>query len=170
MRLGLWLTGLVPKPCSSDNQINCAGVPWSTTPFVGATDKCSASGTLWGQYGPDASRTPLRIAMDYVLYPEESSDVSLYDRAGKKDGTAAFNAKVYLNRFVEQYHKYAQCDGGKSDGCFQNGAVATYKIAPAFSGSTPGLTCSNVPNAPQDWWAAFMSYPTFTALLPRRIL
>jgi hypothetical protein len=61
--------------------LNCEGVPWATTPFVGKKGTCTASGTLFGSYGPDASRTPWRIAMDYILYEEESAKVHMYDRS-----------------------------------------------------------------------------------------
>lgn len=149
--------------CPNTDDLSCAGVPWATTPYIGASGTCSASGTTFGQYGPDASRTPWRIALDYILYSE--GKVSMYTTAGELDSSLTFNSQVYLNRFVQQYKAHAQCDGGKVDGCVENGKVAAYKLAPAFSGSTPGLTCDNVPNAPQDWWAAFMSYPTFTTFV-----
>jgi len=148
-----------------DGGLNCEGVPWATTPYVGRNGTCTASGTTFGSYGPDASRTPWRIAMDYILYEKEATDVQMYDRHGKPDSSLEFNAQVYLNRFANQYMRYATCDGGKAGACYMQGTVATYELASAFSMNAPGLTCKNVPNAGQDWWAGFMSYPTFTVFV-----
>ncbi|CAK0841010.1 unnamed protein product, partial [Prorocentrum cordatum] len=145
--------------------LNCEGIPWATTPYVGAKGTCTASGTTFGSYGPDASRTPWRIAMDYILYEEESTKVLMYDRHGILDPSLEFNAQVYLNRFANQYMLYATCDGGAAGACMQQGQVATFELASAFSMNAPGLTCKNVPNAGQDWWAGFMSYPTFTVFV-----
>lgn len=149
----------VKAECDSNGDLACHGVPWAQTPYVGAHGQCTASGTTWGQYGPDASRTPWRIAMDYILYSEESTDVTMYDSRGHKEDNVTFNAKVYLNRFVRQYLNHAECDGGVLGEC------PAYKLANAFSESAPGMTCRNVPNTPQGWWCPFMSYPTFTAFV-----
>merc|ERR1711963_1278547 len=89
----------------------------------------------------------------------------MYDTAGQVDSSLLFNAKVYLNRFAQQYVKNAKCNGGKLRGCQSNGGVAAFKLADAFSQQAPDMTCHFVPNAGQDWWSAFMSYPTFTAFV-----
>lgn len=149
-------------PCSLDDEIGCAGVPWADTPFVGSSGTCMASGTAWGAWGADASRTPWRIAMDYVLYPSESTAVNMYDESGEPDSSSAFNAQVFLNRIAKQYKEKALCDGG-SGACVEEGKVAAYKLHPAFAPDQ--VTCDNVPNTGDGWWSAFMSYPTFTAFV-----
>jgi hypothetical protein len=149
-------------PCSSDDEIGCAGVPWANTPYVGSSGTCMASGTAWGAWGADASRTPWRIAMDYILYPTESTAVKMYDTSGKVDSSSAFNAQAFLNRIAKQYTEKAQCDGGQG-ACIENGKVAAYKLQPAFAQDQ--VTCDNVPNTGDGWWSAFMSYPTFTAFV-----
>jgi hypothetical protein len=148
-------------PCASDDDLHCAGVPWANTPFVGSSGTCSASGTAWGAWGADASRAPWRIAMDYVLYPEESVSVKMYDAAGQPI-SEQFNARVFLNRIAKQYKDKAQCDGGNGE-CVVDGKIATYKLQPAFDQTE--VTCDNVPNTGDGWWSAFMSYPTFTAFV-----
>lgn len=150
------------KSTCSTGDLSCAGVPWADTPFVGASGTCSASGTPWGAWGADASRTPWRIAMDYILYTEESTGVHMYNAAGEIDSSMEFGAQVYLNRIAEQYRTKAQCDGGKS-ACEQNGKIATYKLASAYDQDQ--VTCDNVPKSGDSWWSAFMSYPTFTAFV-----
>merc|ERR1712137_582938 len=80
--------------CSDADDISCAGVPWANTPFVGASGQCSASGTVWGGWGADASRTPWRIAMDYVLYPEESIKVRMFTTSGSLNPSSTFNAQT----------------------------------------------------------------------------
>lgn len=150
------------KSVCSTGDLSCAGVPWADTPFVGADGTCSASGTPWGAWGADASRTPWRIAMDYVLFTEESTTVRMYSSAGELDASMKFGSQVYLNRIAEQYRTKAQCDGGKS-GCEQNGKIATYKLA--FAYGQDQVTCNNVPKSGDSWWSAFMAYPTFTAFV-----
>jgi len=156
-------------PCANGDDLSCSGVPWAYTPYVGENKgTCTASGTGWGQYGADACRTPWRIAIDYILYEKESLDVVLYDRAGMKITSEKFNAQIYLNRFVDQYQKYADCDGGNPDGCIEGNVVGTDKLSKAFSSSTQGVTCSNVPITPTaQWMSPFMSYPTFTSFVAR---
>jgi len=155
----------VKSECSSKEALNCPGVPWATTPYVGAKGECTASGTTFGSYGPDACRTPWRIAMDYILYNKESANVTMYDRAGRVDTGMVFNAQVYLNRMANQYKENAQCDAAKGD-CTAAGSTktATFKLAVAFD-QGPHMTCDFVPNAAQSWWAAFMAWPTFTAFV-----
>jgi hypothetical protein len=161
--VGNWVG--VKAECTDKSALNCPGVPWATTPYVGESGTCSASGTTFGSYGPDASRTPWRIAMDYILYANESSRVTIYDREGKPDPNAVYSAKTYLNGMAKQYIEHAQCDAVKGD-CMAAGMTktATYKLAAAFD-QGPHTTCSNVPNAAQSWWAAFMAWPTFTAFV-----
>merc|ERR1719330_599274 len=125
---------------------------------------------------------PWRIAMDYILFTEESEDIPMYGRDGKADPSIKFNARHYLNRFVTQYKRFGKCDGGKVGdcdcdygGCKPNNTQAIM-LCPAFevseddSGPTPshhapGLVCDNVPFYGQSWWAGFMAYPTFTAFV-----
>lgn len=147
-------------PCPNDD-LNCAGVPWAHTPYVGASGTCSASGTVWGGWGADASRTPWRIAMDYILYPTEM--VKIYDNSGLR-GASSNAAQAYLNRIARQYKEHSQCDGGNG-GCADagKGGIKTYQIQPAFGSDF--VTCDNVPNTGDGWWSAFMSYPTFTAFV-----
>jgi len=161
--VGNWVG--VKAECPNKEDLSCAGVPWTHTPYVGPHGTCTASGTTFGSYGPDASRTPWRIAMDYILYPEESSQVTMYTRAGMADPTIVFNAKVYLNRMANQYKRYAQCDAAKGD-CHSAGSTQTetFKLSVAFD-QGPHMTCHNVPNTAQSWWAAFMAWPTFTAFV-----
>merc|ERR1719414_2795156 len=66
---------------------------------------------------------------------------------------------------ASQYKNNAQCDGGKGD-CKAAGMplTATFKLSVAFD-QGPDVTCDNVPNAAQSWWAAFMAWPTFTAFV-----
>jgi len=151
--------------CDKPDALNCAGVPWATTPYIGQKGECTASGTAFGAWGADASRTPWRIALDYVLYTEESGKVKFYDQAGKSDPSSTFNAQTYLNRFANHYKKYSGCDGGKGECKSGDGKVKSYEVAKAFTGGAPGITCDNVPNTGDQWWAAFMSYPTFTAFV-----
>lgn len=167
--VGNWVG--VKSTCWLD-AMSCPGVPWADTPYVGTEGTCSASGTSFGSYGPDASRTPWRIAMDYILYTEESGKVPMYDRQGYIDTNVDFNAQTYLNRISDQYQRYSQCDGGKPGGCIETGNnIAAYKVSAAFVSDTPGLTCNNVPNSPEGWWSAFMAHPTFTAFVaPSRTL
>jgi hypothetical protein len=103
--------------------------------------------------------------MDYILYANESSRVTIYDREGKPDPNAVYSAKTYLNGMAKQYIEHAQCDAVKGD-CMAAGMTktATYKLAVAFD-QGPHMTCDNVPNAAQSWWAAFMAWPTFTAFV-----
>jgi len=161
--VGNWVG--VKAECTDKKSLNCPGVPWATTPYVGESGTCSASGTTFGSYGPDASRTPWRIAMDYILYAEESSRVTIYDREGRPEPNVLYNAKTYLNGMASQYLAHAQCDAVK-DNCIVAGMTrtATYKLAVAFD-QGPDVTCDNVPNAAQSWWAAFMAWPTFTAFV-----
>jgi len=161
--VGNWVG--VKAECTDKSSLNCPGVPWATTPYVGESGTCSASGTTFGSYGPDASRTPWRIAMDYILYADESSRVVIYNREGQPDPSVVYNAKTYLNGMAKQYIENADCDAVKGD-CIANGMTqtATYKLAVAFD-QGPHMTCDNVPNAAQSWWAAFMAWPTFTAFV-----
>jgi hypothetical protein len=161
--VGNWVG--VKAECTDKDSLNCPGVPWATTPYVGESGTCSASGTTFGSYGPDASRTPWRIAMDYILYADESSRVMIYNREGKPDPSVVYNAKTYLNGMANQYIEHANCNAVKGD-CVANGQAqtATYKLAVAFD-QGPHMTCDNVPNAAQSWWAAFMAWPTFTAFV-----
>jgi len=136
-----------------------------TTGACGASGTCTASGTTFGSYGPDACRTPWRIAMDYILHTKESANVTMYDRAGSVDRSLVFNAQTYLNRMANQYRKNAQCDAAKGN-CRAAGSktTATFKLSVAFD-QGPHMTCDNVPNAAQSWWAAFMAWPTFTVFV-----
>jgi len=166
----------VMAACESDEDLSCGGVPWQYTPFVGKDQgQCSTSGTRWGTFGADAGRTFWRLAMDYVLHTEDSEHVDIYWRSGWVNGNITFNARLFLNRVVTQYRRYAECDGsvvGGCDchypGCVEN-ATQAIKLAAAFAVDrwprTPGLTCDNVPHHGQAWWAGFMAYPTFTAFV-----
>jgi len=155
----------VKAECADKGGLSCAGVPWADTPYIGAAGTCSASGTTFGSYGPDACRTPWRIAMDYILYTEESSNLTMYNKAGSVDKSVAFNAQAYLNRMATQYKENAKCDGAKGD-CHSVGMkqISTFKLAVAFD-QGPNMTCKNCPNAAQSWWAPFMAWPTFTAFV-----
>uniref|UniRef100_A0A7S1M4P1 Cellulase n=1 Tax=Alexandrium catenella TaxID=2925 RepID=A0A7S1M4P1_ALECA len=161
--VGNWVG--VKAECPDKEGLSCAGVPWATTPYVGEKGTCTASGTTFGSYGPDASRMPWRIAMDYILHTEESGVVKMYNRAGEDDPALVFNAQTYLNRMANQYKNNAQCDGAKGD-CKAAGMslTATFKLSVAFDNG-PDMTCDNVPNAAQSWWAAFMAWPTFTSFV-----
>jgi len=157
----------VKAPCKHDDELNCEGVPWAHTPYVGAEGgECSESGTHFGAFGPDASRAAWRIAMDYVLYAEESDKVKLYDREGQVDYQADFGARQYLNMIVTQYNTGAKCDGGVPGSCMKD-TRSPYRLASAFDVemNATKITCDGVPNAPESWWAGFMAYPTFTAFV-----
>jgi len=157
----------VEAPCEHNDTLHCPGVPWRFTPWVGAHGgKCSQSGTDFGSYGADASRAAWRIAMDYVLFREESTSVTIYDRDGHPDHSAHFGARSYLNRIVIQYKTHATCDGGVPGACMK-WSPSPYELAHAFDKKyhPPALNCSGVPFAPESWWAGFMAYPTFTAFV-----
>lgn len=157
----------VEAPCAKDDQLSCAGVPWQYTPYIGAAGgKCSQSGTAFGAFGADASRTHWRIAMDYVLFREESSKVMMYDRKGQRDEGLQFGARKFLNRVVIQYWKSAICDGGEPGNCMKH-TRSPYEFAFAYDlkSNATGTTCSGVPGNPESWWAGFMAYPTFTAFV-----
>mmetsp|Transcript_80962 Transcript_80962/g.196302 ORF Transcript_80962/g.196302 Transcript_80962/m.196302 type:complete len:642 (+) Transcript_80962:51-1976(+) len=154
--------------CSDQTSLSCDGVPWAFTPHVGAQGTCSVSGTKWGSWGKDACRGPWRIAMDYVLYPAESTEVKMYDTNGHRDHSIDFNSKTYLNRLARQYTQNAKCNGGKPGDCDRYGRTDAEKLAPAFVAElgAPDLTCDNVPHAPEpNWWAAEMSHPTFAGFV-----
>jgi len=155
--------------CNNGESLNCPGVPWATTPHVGKSGTCTASGTKWGSWGKDACRAPWRIAMDYVLYPDESVNVAMYDEAGLVDPSIHFNSKVYLNNMASWYKKYAKCDGGSSRSCSSPGVVTDpNKLAAAFvmELGAPDVTCRKVPFSPEpNWWAAEMSHPTFASFV-----
>lgn len=156
----------VESPCDKDDTLNCPGVPWKHTPWVGPKgDTCQESGTKFGSWGADASRAAWRLAMDYVLYREESAKVTLYDRDGK-EFDEEFGARKYLNRIVEQYSLHATCDGGKPGDCMKKGP-SPHELAAAFdmAKGAPDLNCSGAPTPPESWWAGFMSYPTFSAFV-----
>jgi hypothetical protein len=158
----------VEATCPFPEDLNCAGVPWAHTPYVGANHgKCSVSGTQWGSFGADASRVPWRIAMDFVLFREQSADVEIYDRAGNRDMGVNFSAQIYLNRIADQYAKHAICDGGQPGKCFAGTHGSPYKLSYAFEPKTqpPNITCDNVPVKPWTWWDSYMAYPTFTAFV-----
>lgn len=157
----------VESACSTDDELNCPGVPWKHTPWVGANGgECQQSGTRFGAFGAEASRTAWRVAMDYKLFREESSQIPWYDRDGNPDPDRYFGARAYLNRLVIQYKYQSLCDGGIPGDCMQN-TVSPFELAHAFEPEkgAHGLNCSNVPNPPQSWWAGFMSYPTFSAFI-----
>jgi len=153
--------------------LSCPGIPWAFTPHVGPHGTCTGSGTKWGSWGKDACRAPWRIAMDYILYPEESTQVKMYDTSGQLEGSPEFSAKVYLNRLAKQYVRNAKCDGGKPGDCDIRGRTDANKtdankLAPAFVAElgAPDVICHNVPNAPDpSWWAAEMSHPTFAGFV-----
>jgi len=152
----------------SRGALNCRGVPWATTPFVGKSGTCTASGTKWGSWGADACRAPWRIAMDFVLYPEESVNVAMYSEIGIIDPSIHFNSKVYLNRLAAWYKQNAKCDGGRRSCTELGGTTDPTKLAAAFVDElgAPKVTCGNVPFPPEpNWWAAFMSHPTFTSFV-----
>lgn len=155
--------------CQDTSSLNCAGVPWATTPHVGAQGTCTVSGTKWGSWGKDASRGPWRVAMDYAMYPSESTKVTMYNEAGSVDPSISFNAKIYLNGLANQYVKHSHCDGGKPGDCNDdNGRTDASKLAHAFVGDlgAPGLSCEQVPIDPEpNWWAAEMAHPTFTGFI-----
>jgi len=157
----------VEAPCDDDDQLNCPGVPWKHTPWVGADGgTCAQSGTRFGAFGADASRAAWRIAMDYILYREESHGVTIYDRDGLVDEEAKFGAQRYLNRIVMQYWTSSACDGGQPGDCFVN-TSSPFRLANAYDlkFNATNTTCDNVPNEPESWWAGFMAYPTFTAFV-----
>jgi hypothetical protein len=157
----------VEAPCEDDEQLHCAGVPWKHTPWVGPDGgTCEQSGTRFGAFGADASRAAWRIAMDYILYREESHEVTIYDRDGHVDVEASFGAQRYLNRIAVQYASSAVCDGGEPGNCFVN-TTSPFRLAHAYDlkFNATDTTCDGVPNEPESWWAGFMAYPTFTAFV-----
>jgi len=161
----------VEAACPDPADLNCQGVPWRHTPYVGAArGTCSTSHTHFGQYGADASRAPWRIAMDYVLYRDESNSITMYDREGNVDESVAFGSHAYLNRIVGQYKWKSQCDGGKVGDCLtpnSNPPYSPWQLAYAFDpgNKPPDVTCENVPGVADTWWAGYMAYPTFTAFV-----
>merc|ERR1712186_257168 len=96
-------------------------------------------------------------------------NVTMYDTAGNVDKSIYFNAKVYLNRFSQQYHFSAICDGGVPHGCLgPQDTDPPYTLARAYdpkSKPPPQLTCENVPVPGDTWYSHFMSWPTFTAFV-----
>jgi len=158
----------VMTPCSNADDLHCAGVPWKHTPWVGPNGgQCAQSGTKFGSFGADASRSAWRIAMDYVLYQEESSAVVIYDRYGLPASDVLFGAQTFLNRIVAQYSASSICDGGAPGNCFIN-TTSPYRMAYAYDVdkfNATNVTCENVPEAPESWWAGFMAYPTFAAFV-----
>jgi len=159
----------VKAECSSDDELNCAGVPWAHTPYVGDKNgTCTASGTQFGAYGAEASRTPWRIAMDYLLFPEEASEVPIYDTSGKLESGTIFNAQTFLNRIANQYWTESQCNGGNPGECVSSPGQSPFKMASAYDmlHGAPNIVCSGVPNkANVTWWGALLAYPTFTAFV-----
>merc|ERR1740123_678505 len=109
--------------------------------------------------------------MDYALFREESTNVVIYDRSGYIAEGVTFGAQTYLNRVARQYMTQSICDGGVPGDCMnftQDPARSPYKLAYAWDVdkfNATGVTCANVPNPPESWWAGFMSYPTFTAFV-----
>jgi len=167
----------VEAACGGNNAgsgLNCEGVPWKHTPYVGSEKgTCNASGTAFGQFGADASRTPWRIAMDHVLYRNESRVVTMYDRDGKVDKSIAFGSQEYLNRIAGQYVRHSKCNGGKAGSCLKpdsKPAYSPWKLATAWDlnakDPAPDLTCHGVPaGKPDNWWGGYMSYPSFSAFV-----
>merc|ERR1740121_3541964 len=110
--------------------------------------------------------------MDYALYREESSKVQMYDRDGHPDNTIYFSARAYLNRVVAKYHYSSICDGGKKGDCMKH-TTSPYEFAYAYDVTckptacfnASGVTCPNVPNPPESWWAGFMAYPSFATFV-----
>jgi len=157
----------VESACPHNDTLHCPGVPWASTPYVGESGgTCSQSDTKWGSYGPDASRAAWRIAMDYVLYRNESTGVLIFDRAGHLDASVDFGARSYLNRIVMQYKTHSHCDGGEPHNCMR-WTPSPYQLAFAFDPKVhaPNVTCANVPRKGESWWAGFMAYPTFAAFV-----
>jgi len=157
----------VESTCPREDALNCEGVPWRHTPYVGPEHgQCAESGSRFGAFGADASRAVWRVAMDYVLFREESSNFVMYDRDGYPDESITFSAQTYLNRIVIQYSQSAICDGGVLGSCM-NHTTSPYEFAFAYDlkSNATGTTCAAVPNPPESWWAGFMSYPTFTAFV-----
>lgn len=146
----------VKAECANKTDLNCEGVPWASTPYVGERGECTASGTSFGAYGAEASRTPWRIALDFAIYPEWSTKVMIYDRAGQADLSVTFNAQTYLNRFANQYKRFSSPE------------PSAIKLCPAYDvqHGAQDLTCWGVPyNATANWWGALMSYPTFVGFI-----
>jgi len=146
----------VKAECESKADLSCKGVPWATTPYVGEDGQCTASGTAFGAYGAEASRTPWRVALDFAIYPEWATKVQIYDRQGKVDKSITFNAQTYLNRFANQYKKLASPEPNPA------------KLCPAFdvSHGAQDITCAGVPNnGTANWWASLMAYPTFVGFI-----
>jgi len=158
----------VKAACADPEQLNCPGVPWEHTPWVGPTGgTCAQSGTTFGAFGADASRSAWRVAMDYALYREQSHHVKMYDRQGNVDEGLRFGAQRFLNRIVGQYSTRSICDGGIPGDCFRN-TTSPFRLAYAFDVKKFNATdvmCPNVPNQPMSWWAGFMAYPTFAAFV-----
>lgn len=157
----------VKAPCENENDLNCPGVPWAYTPYIGAEGgNCSSSGTRFGSFGADASRTAWRVALDYVLYADESRRITVYDRFGYPYSSETFGAQKYLNRIVVQYATRSICNGGVPGDCFHN-TSSPFRLAYAYDlkFNATDMTCPGVPHNPESWWAGFMAYPTFTAFV-----
>merc|ERR1740121_613718 len=163
----------VKAPCDKGSDgLNCMGVPWAHTPYVGEErGECAQSGTSFGSFGADASRTSWRVDMDYALFREESTRVVMYDREGYLNTDIVFGSQTYLNRVARQYMWKSWCDGGVPGDCMnftQDPERSPWRLAYAWDVdkfNATGVTCANVPNAPESWWAGFMAYPTFTAFV-----
>jgi len=158
----------VQAECDDNTTLNCEGTPWQYTPWVGPDGgECAQSGTPFGTWGADAGRALWRIAMDYVLFREESTSVLIYDRNGFPDYSVRFGSRKFLNRISRQYKTHAWCDGGAEGNNCLNRRNNPFRLAPAFDPKyhPPGLNCSGVPFGQMSWWAGFMAYPTFSAFV-----
>lgn len=163
----------VEAACEDDggnNQgLHCAGVPWKYTPEVGEEKaQCELDGMTMGSFGASGSQAVWRVAMDYILFPEESTRIKMYDRAGDVDDAAAsFNAPIFLARVARQYMDKSTCDGGTMGACQARAKVLSQPLevfAAAYEAKDVGATCANVPHAPQALPPQFL-YPTFTAFV-----
>lgn len=162
----------VEAACKDGNKegLHCAGVPWAHTPAVGwdnKIEKCQLEGMTWGSFGSSGSKAVWRVAMDYVLFPEEASSVVMYDRFGLKDEDSNFGAPEFLNRVTAQYQRMSACDGGAPGAC-TGPAQALQKplgvFAGAFDDRNRGAVCENVPESPEAWTPA-LAFSTFTAFV-----
>jgi hypothetical protein len=140
--------------CDNGLVTNWWSLPTSGWPWNGKL-LCANSGTAAGAYGADACRTPWRIALDAIWYPQESSSVPLFDETGKKIGT--FGGPQYANRWSTAYIKLLLASNSS---CPSPNCVPFYDAVPMLTKFAP---CTDCPSGFQaSAWNAWGYLPPIT--------